>query len=1221
MHSANRVRGSARLNRRHQQPVPEQDVGLAMRANEVEAVLSEFDPDNKRNQSAEEWLNEIDSMAEIFGWDQRRTLLYTCMSLKGPAKFWYDGCKQQLRSWEIFKEQFLENFPTVIDSASIHKKLINLKRKPDQSIESYFHETVAMGRKIRLSDDLIKEYLIKGLPYASTRAVMAQEANGTLPQFLSALMRVDRATKDNDKRDTFSSGRSGFTKTPARKSMDTSQGTFAPNRSGQTPRAQTPRGATTNIVTEPGTSRGAQGFSISGGIKPHHQINNVVYQKTAVIKDASVNAFIDLGSERTIIGEGVARKLQLNIEPDSSILKGFAGGECRVLGTTTEAIQIDGFTNQVAILIVPDYAMKYELMIGDDFFQQRGVSVERTMDGVTIRHEQPVVMTVQTGKQSISKKLLIVNDLLIESSAAPISKQQLVKLVNQYRDCFAISTNEIGFTKLETMHIRLKEDRVIRHVPYRVAYGQQKYLRDEIDEMLRNDIIEESSSEFASPVVIVPKKTGGFRMCVDYRMLNSIVQREHFPNTRVEEELHQLTGKRVFTLLDMMSGYLQIGVAEESRKYTAFVTPDGHYQFKRVPFGLSNSVSVFCRAMSKVVRPLRDQGISFYMDDVVIATETEEQNLALLERFLIEVAKSGMTLKVSKCEFFKRSIEYLGHIVAEGCVTPGETKTEAVEKFPVPTDARTVRQFLGLTGYFRRFVQNYGQIAAPLTRLTGKVSFIWGETEQKAFDNLKLALTRRPVLALYDPALQHQVHCDASSFGLAGILIQINLKNQTQPVMYFSRATTEIESRYHSYELEALAVVESLKKFRYYLLNKHFEVYTDCQSLALTKAKKELNHRIARWWMYTLQFSFDLKFRSGKQMDHVDSLSRNITRGTQDVEQVLSVNIDCFDWVAALQLQDGLKFVVPATVRFHVVKSLHDDMGHPGVDKTTELVKQDFWFEGMSAFIKQYIKCCIECAASKRGLDETRYQIHAHLKEPIPFWVVHIDYCGPFPRSKRQYTAAKTPRGNGQVERCFQFVTSALKCFTTGKDEREWDTNLPAVQWAMNTMKNRTTGESPHVILLGYRPRNVLNNKLLLALRDESDLTDEIKSLPDIRQKAQEQMTQNAEKQAARHNTTHKAPLTYNEGDLVLLRFEPPADGSSRKLMPRFRGPYIIHKVLGADRYVVKDTPSTQVTQKPFESVYAADKIKPWGQPPEDDFPEVEEDEEESTDADEQNPV
>lgn len=223
-----------------------------MRANEVEVVISEFDPDNTSNRTAEEWLNEVDSMAEIYGWDPRRTMLYACMRLKGPAKFWYDGCKQELRTWDIFKEQFLENFPTVVDTAGIHRKLLNLKRKPDQSVESYFHETVALGRKIRLSDDLIKQYLIGGLPYASTRAVMAQDPAVTLPQFLNSLIRVERASKDGaKKKDAESSGRAGPSKTPARKSTDSQQ------RTDVTPLAGTSRFTPrkfTSARTTPGSS-------------------------------------------------------------------------------------------------------------------------------------------------------------------------------------------------------------------------------------------------------------------------------------------------------------------------------------------------------------------------------------------------------------------------------------------------------------------------------------------------------------------------------------------------------------------------------------------------------------------------------------------------------------------------------------------------------------------------------------------------------------------------------------------------------------------------------------------------------------------------------------------------------------------------------------------------------------------------------------------------------
>lgn len=308
-------------------------------------------------------------------------------------------------------------------------------------------------------------------------------------------------------------------------------------------------------------------------------MNNVVYTKIAFIRGMRVTAFIDLGSERTLLKEHVANRLMLRIESESSMLKGFAGGVCTTLGAVAEDIEIDGVTNSLRILVVPDDAMQYDLIVGDDFFNKKGVTVLRTADSIVIQYEEAAVMNVETEKEdnTVVRTPLTMGDLNIGLSVSENVKSKLFNLVSRYRNCFATNIGEIGYTDIETMHITLKEDKVVRHVPYRVAYGQRKYLQAEIKELLANDIIEESTSEFASPVVIVPKRTGGHRMCVDYRMLNGIIQKEFFPTNLVEEEINNLSDKRVFTLLDMMSGYLQIGVDENSRKYTAFVTPDGQF--------------------------------------------------------------------------------------------------------------------------------------------------------------------------------------------------------------------------------------------------------------------------------------------------------------------------------------------------------------------------------------------------------------------------------------------------------------------------------------------------------------------------------------------------------------------------------------------------------------------------------------------------------------------
>lgn len=215
-----------------------------------------------------------------------------------------------------------------------------------------------------------------------------------------------------------------------------------------------------------------KGFSFRGGTEPHHHVNNVVYTKIAFINGVELTAFIDLGSERTLLGEKVARRLGLAIKNDASILKGFGGGECKALGIITTTIQIDGFANEIRILVVPDSVMRYDLLVGDDYFCKKGVSVVKTSNTITIRYEDPRIMNVEEEKRHPIKIPLTIDDLVVELSTAANIKSKLVDLVNRYRKCFGTNSSELGYTEIETMHISLKEGKVVRHVPYRVAYGQ-----------------------------------------------------------------------------------------------------------------------------------------------------------------------------------------------------------------------------------------------------------------------------------------------------------------------------------------------------------------------------------------------------------------------------------------------------------------------------------------------------------------------------------------------------------------------------------------------------------------------------------------------------------------------------------------------------------------------------------------------------------------------------
>uniref|UniRef100_A0A0K8U9C0 RNA-directed DNA polymerase n=1 Tax=Bactrocera latifrons TaxID=174628 RepID=A0A0K8U9C0_BACLA len=315
----------------------------------------------------------------------------------------------------------------------------------------------------------------------------------------------------------------------------------------------------------------------------------------------------------------------------------------------------------------------------------------------------------------------------------------------------------------------------------------------------------------------------------------------------------------------------------ESEKYTSFVTPLGQFQFTRMPFGLKNAPSMFQRFIHKIFAEMIKEGeVIVYLDDIMIGTENLENHFQILEKVLNKITQNKLELRLDKCEFLQTSVNYLGYIVDGEGIRADDKGLEAIKNFPVPKNVHTVQSFIGLCSYFRRFVKDFSVLAEPLFDLTKKEKiFSFGAKELECFELLKSKLLGAPVLALYDPNDYTELHCDASSIGLGAILLQRKEDGKMHPIFYFSKRTTEAESRYHSFELEALAIVSALKRFRVYLQGKPFKIITDCNSLALTLNKKELNPRIARWALELQNFNYTLEHRAGKHMQHVDALSRS----------------------------------------------------------------------------------------------------------------------------------------------------------------------------------------------------------------------------------------------------------------------------------------------------------------------------------------------------------
>lgn len=561
---------------------------------------------------------------------------------------------------------------------------------------------------------------------------------------------------------------------------------------------------------------------------------------------------------------------------------------------------------------------------------------------------------------------------------------------------------------------------------------EREKVRNTVQELLDNNVVRESESPYSSPVLLVKKKDGTTRMCIDYRKLNNLTVKEHYPLPRIDDKLDQLTGCSTFTILDLNSGYHQVPLSEECKHLTSFITPDGQYEYNRLPFGLANAPSV----LNQTLGALRYDSVAVYIDDILIASKTEEEGLLKLRKVLEAIRTEGLTLKLSKCQFLMSKTTFLGFEISGEGIRTGEEKTKALTEFPEPKDVHSVRQFLGLASYFRQFVNRFALIAKPLNLLLHKNQpWVWNNEQKRAFGKLKEILSSRPVLSIYNPNARTEVHTDASKHGIAGVLLQEGEDHKLHPVAYFSRRTSHCEQNYHSYELETLAVVETLKKFRVYLLGQEFTVVTDCSALTTAQTKRDLVGRIARWWLQLADYNFKVSYRPGPRMAHADALSRNPPSLAENQEKTAVLHIEIADRILAAQLNDpeirkiyeilqkqpvteqerqtykdyalrngriyritarGIQWFVPKGMRQQILRANHDDMGHFSVDKTLRKVAENYWFPHMRDYVTRYIGNCLACLCSKEPAGRQPGYLHPIEKLAVPFHTVHVDHLGPF---------------------------------------------------------------------------------------------------------------------------------------------------------------------------------------------------------------------------------
>lgn len=606
-------------------------------------------------------------------------------------------------------------------------------------------------------------------------------------------------------------------------------------------------------------------------------------------------------------------------------------------------------------------------------------------------------------------------------------KNQLKQLLESYVDIFAQNPKKPGITNQVNHQIHTGENKPINLQPYRTGLKEDEIIRKEIKEMLENDIIEPSISPWSAPVVLVKKKDGKLRFCVDYRKLNKITEKDVYPLPRIDDTIDMLAGSIYFSTLDLASGYWQIPVAREDRIKTAFKTKEGLYQFKVMPFGLCNAPATFQRAMDQLLAGLKWNSCLVYIDDIVIFSKTFAEHLQHLKQVFERIRKSRFHLKAEKCSFGKREINYLGHVISKKGIYPDLSKLSAIQSIQIPKNAKQIQQFLGLCGYYRRFIQNFAQIAEPLTQLTRKSNeFIWTPTCQKAFEELKSKLQKPPILVLPNFKEKFHISTDASNTGIGAILGQIQ-NNHEIVISYASRTLNQAERNYSTTERECLAVVWAIQHFRPYLYGQHFKIFTDHRALRWLQTFKANSSRLTRWNMELQGYDFEIIHKSGKNNSNADALSRinevNVM-SDEDTKQLIQAQMEDEQlkpfWRNKKRfiVQHGLLYrintensktkrartyqqlVIPSSMREEIMRLNHDDIfaGHLGLDKTYNRIQNKFWWPKCYRDVKHWVESCMDCCSKKNPKIKSFGEM---VSIPVgePFEMVGVDVVGPLPES------------------------------------------------------------------------------------------------------------------------------------------------------------------------------------------------------------------------------
>ena len=763
------------------------------------------------------------------------------------------------------------------------------------------------------------------------------------------------------------------------------------------------------------------------------------------ILGVEICGLLDFGSTSTVIGAAgipVIENLNLNIrEPTHLSISTADNTEKKIVGVVDLPLVVDGSCQVISAIVVP--SLPHSFIFGCDFILRFDLMEDLKKNWWEVNSRS------QPKFSSFPYNTHAVNMLCTLDDLTPNQRKPAELLINSFDSIN--SDHGLGRTDKITMSIDTGDAKPFRQKPFLMSPYMSKILNEELNDMLKLGVVEPSNSPWCSPVLLVKKPTGEFRFCFDGRSLNQVTKYDSYPMPNIDRILNSLRGATYISSIDLRKSFWQIPLSEDSKPKTAFsIVGRGQFQFTTVPFGLCNAAQTQQRLVDAIFGPRYEPHIFCYLDDIIICSPSFEEHTKLLSEVRDKLKDANLTINIKKCEFFKKSLKFLGYIVGSNSLRTDPEKISAMLNFPRPTTTTEIKRFIGLCSWYRRFIRNFSTLVSPINDLLkGKKKgqgIQWSPAAEDSFLKIKQLLVSAPILSQPDFSKPFIIETDASNTGLGGVLLQ-KINDEDRVISYASRSLTRSERNYSVTERECLAVIFSLEKFRPWIDGVRFTVCTDHYSLLWLNKLQNPTGRLARWAVRLRQFTFDLVHRKGSHNVVPDFLSRipgddspsDISDNDSFVcpqISILNIDLDHTDaWYETMKrkilaspssfpqwkVEDGFLFkfipvqlpfssnlqewkkVVPRPQRRNIIESCHNPptCSHLGFYKTLSRLQEQFYWPKMRADVLKFVRSCRVCGAQKSSNTMPLGRMGREKQVNMPFQTIALDLMGPFPRSKK----------------------------------------------------------------------------------------------------------------------------------------------------------------------------------------------------------------------------